>query len=90
MPPGPSSLQRLLRTQLQQPAQRGVIELRRLFMEEAARHPIRLAMQVFGSDIDARALATAREGRFPIAVEADVSEARLGRFFSRQLGENNC
>ncbi len=55
-----------------------------LLLEEAARHPIRPQMQVFGSDLDSRALAAAREGRFPIAIEADVSEERLRRFFTRE------
>jgi two-component system, chemotaxis family, CheB/CheR fusion protein len=55
-----------------------------LLLEEAARHPIRPPMQVFGSDLDSRALAAAREGRFPIAIEADVSEERLRRFFTRE------
>jgi two-component system, chemotaxis family, CheB/CheR fusion protein len=55
-----------------------------LLLEEAARHPIRPPIQVFGSDLDSRALASAREGRFPIAIETDVSEERLRRFFSRE------
>ena len=55
-----------------------------LLLEEAARHPIRPTLQVFGSDLDSRALAAAREGRFPAAIEADVSEERLHRFFSRE------
>jgi two-component system CheB/CheR fusion protein len=55
-----------------------------LLLEEAARHPIRPPMQVFGSDLDSRALAAAREGRFPLAIEPDVSEERLRRFFTRE------
>ena len=55
-----------------------------LLLEEAARHAIKPPMQVFGSDLDSRALATAREGRFPLAIEADVSEERLRRFFTRE------
>jgi two-component system CheB/CheR fusion protein len=55
-----------------------------LLLEEAARHELRPAIQVFGSDLDAGALATAREGRFPAAIEADVSEERLRRFFLRE------
>jgi two-component system, chemotaxis family, CheB/CheR fusion protein len=39
---------------------------------------------VFGSDLDTRALAIAREGRYPAAIETDVSEERLRRFFSRE------
>jgi two-component system CheB/CheR fusion protein len=55
-----------------------------LLLEEAARHPIRPPMQVFGSDLDSRALAAAREGRFPLAIEADVNEERLRRYFTRE------
>jgi two-component system, chemotaxis family, CheB/CheR fusion protein len=55
-----------------------------LLLEEAARHPIRPPIQVFGSDLDSRALVAAREGRFPVAIEADVSEERLRRFFTRE------
>ena len=54
-----------------------------LLMEEAAKHPIRPPIQVFGSDLDSRALAAAREGRFPLAIETDVNEERLRRFFIR-------
>src|SRR5262249_26269228 len=55
-----------------------------LLLEEAARHELRPPMQVFASDLDSRALASAREGRFPKAIEADVSEERLRRFFVRE------
>jgi two-component system CheB/CheR fusion protein len=52
-----------------------------IVLEEAARHDIRPAVQVFGSDLDTRALAIAREGLYPAAIEADVNEERLRRFF---------
>jgi two-component system CheB/CheR fusion protein len=55
-----------------------------LLLEEASRHQVRPPIQVFGSDLDPRALAAAREGRFPAAIEADVSEERLRRFFTRE------
>jgi two-component system, chemotaxis family, CheB/CheR fusion protein len=55
-----------------------------LVLEEASRQQMRPQIQIFGSDLDARALASAREGRFPIAIEADVSEERLRRFFVRE------
>jgi two-component system CheB/CheR fusion protein len=54
-----------------------------LLLEEAALHDIRPEIQVFGSDLDSRALAIAREGRYPVAIEADLSEERLRRFFTR-------
>src|SRR5262249_29330931 len=52
-----------------------------LLLEEAAHHELRPSIQIFGSDLDSRALAYAREGRFPAAIEADVTEERLRRFF---------
>jgi two-component system CheB/CheR fusion protein len=55
-----------------------------LLLEEASRHELRPSIQVFGSDLDARALALAREGRYPVAIETDVSEDRLRRFFVRE------
>ncbi|MBV9462401.1 MAG: PAS domain-containing protein, partial [Bradyrhizobium sp.] len=55
-----------------------------LLLEEASRHQLRPQIQVFGSDVDLRALTSAREGRFPAAIETDVSEERLRRFFVRE------
>ncbi len=55
-----------------------------LLLEEAALHDIRPEIQVFGSDMDARGLTIAREGRYPVAIEADLSEERLRRFFTRE------
>ncbi|HMF25597.1 MAG TPA: chemotaxis protein CheB [Pseudolabrys sp.] len=52
-----------------------------LLLEEVANYELRPPIQIFGSDLDSRALAFAREGRFPAAIEADVSEERLRRFF---------
>jgi two-component system, chemotaxis family, CheB/CheR fusion protein len=52
-----------------------------LLLEEAARRKIRTSIQIFATDIDERALAIAREGRYPRTIEADVSPARLERFF---------
>ncbi len=55
-----------------------------LMLEEAAKHELRPPIQVFGSDLDARALSIAREGRYPAAIEADVSDDRLRRYFVRE------
>jgi two-component system, chemotaxis family, CheB/CheR fusion protein len=55
-----------------------------MLLEEAGRHDIHPPLQVFGSDLDTRAVAIAREGRYPAAIEADVSEERLHRFFMRE------
>jgi len=52
-----------------------------VMLEEAERRSVRVPIQIFASDLDEGALATAREGRYPRSIEADVSEARLKRFF---------
>ncbi|MCC6002547.1 MAG: response regulator [Pararhodobacter sp.] len=43
-------------------------------------------LQVFASDIDAEAVATAREGFYPRDIEARVSPERLARFFKPEAG----
>jgi two-component system CheB/CheR fusion protein len=55
-----------------------------LLLGEASRHDLRPSLQVFGSDLDANALAAAREGWYSAAIEADVSEDRLQRYFVRE------
>jgi two-component system CheB/CheR fusion protein len=55
-----------------------------LLLEEAGRRDLRPHLQVFGSDLDAGALAVAREGRFPSTIETDVTAERLHRFFQRE------
>jgi two-component system, chemotaxis family, CheB/CheR fusion protein len=52
-----------------------------LFREEISRRGIHTDLTVFASDVDEGALATGREGRYPAAIRADVSETRLVRFF---------
>jgi two-component system, chemotaxis family, CheB/CheR fusion protein len=55
-----------------------------LLLEEASRHEIRCGLQIFASDLDDSALMAAREGRYPVAIEADMTEERLRRFFTRE------
>ena len=55
-----------------------------LLLEELARHEFRPDIQMFASDLDPRALAIGREGIYPVAIEADVSEERLRKFFIRE------
>ncbi len=52
-----------------------------LFLEEAERRKVKTPIQIFASDLDEGALGTAREGRYPRSIEADVSDDRLVRFF---------
>jgi two-component system, chemotaxis family, CheB/CheR fusion protein len=41
-------------------------------------------VQIFATDIDAQAIATARAGIYPASIAADISAERLARFFSAQ------
>jgi two-component system CheB/CheR fusion protein len=52
-----------------------------LFREELASAKLNIKLQVFASDVDPDAVATAREGLYPETIEAEVSAARLARFF---------
>ncbi|RIA47625.1 CheR family methyltransferase [Dichotomicrobium thermohalophilum] len=54
-----------------------------LLLEEAERRRIRVPIQIFATDLDEAALETAREGRYPATIEANVSEGRLRRFFDK-------
>ena len=40
-------------------------------------------VQIFATDIDHRALAIAREGKYPLGIQDDVSPERLQRFFKK-------
>ena len=56
-----------------------------LLLEEAERRGVAPRIQIFASDLDEGALGTAREGRYPRSIEADVSEERLQRFFVTEV-----
>ena len=45
-------------------------------------------VQVFATDIDSQAIATARAGLYPASISADVSQVRLKRFFSIESDGN--
>ena len=55
-----------------------------LFLEQIAAIKRNVKLQVFASDVDPDAIASAREGLYPETIEADVSPARLARFFSKE------
>ena len=55
-----------------------------LLIEEAERRERWPEVQVFATDLDEGALATARAGRYPAAIAADIAPARLARFFVRE------
>jgi two-component system CheB/CheR fusion protein len=54
-----------------------------LFREEITAAKREIKLQIFASDVDADAVATGREGLYPESIAADVSAARLTRFFSK-------
>ncbi len=43
-------------------------------------------VQVFATDIDSKAIATARAGLYPVSIAADISPERLARFFAIEPG----
>ncbi len=55
-----------------------------LFHEKLDEDKRNIRLHLFASDLDAGAVAQARAGRYPDAIEACVSKARLARFFSKQ------
>jgi two-component system CheB/CheR fusion protein len=55
-----------------------------LFSEAIKAAGADIKLQVFASDADAQAVATAREGVYPLNIATQVSAARLERFFIRE------
>jgi two-component system CheB/CheR fusion protein len=55
-----------------------------LLLEHMEANERRYAVQLFATDIDGRAMATARAGRYPATIASDVSPERLARFFTRE------
>ncbi len=55
-----------------------------LLLDEAARRKFDNDVQVFASDLDGEGLAVAREGRYPLAIAADVSDEHLVRYFIKE------
>jgi two-component system CheB/CheR fusion protein len=54
-----------------------------LFREAISAAKSNIKLQMFASDVDADAVASAREGLYPLTIAAEVSEDRLSRFFSK-------
>ena len=52
-----------------------------LLLEAAHERNLQILIQIFATDLDEGALATAREGRYPRSIEVNVSAERLARFF---------
>ncbi|MDJ0450894.1 chemotaxis protein CheB [Methylocystis sp. JR02] len=58
-----------------------------LFLEQIVAENRSLKLQIFASDVDPDAVASAREGLYSEAIEKDVSAGRLARFFT---SEDHC
>ncbi len=54
-----------------------------LLREEITASKRNVKLQIFATDVDADAVAQAREGLYPETITADVSPERLARFFSK-------
>jgi two-component system CheB/CheR fusion protein len=55
-----------------------------LFQEAISAAKLSIKLQVFASDIDPDAIATARDGLYPDKIEAEVPPSRLARFFIKE------
>ena len=51
---------------------------------EAIKPKVKFTVQIFATDLDKDAIEKARQGVFPANISADVSDARLKRFFSKE------
>jgi len=55
-----------------------------LLLEAIAAEKTNIKLQIFASDVDPDAVATAREGLYPATIAGDVSVARLAQFFTKE------
>ena len=55
-----------------------------LLLEQIEESKREFKLQIFASDVDPEAVASAREGLYPLSIEAVVSPKRLAKFFSRE------
>jgi two-component system CheB/CheR fusion protein len=55
-----------------------------IFREAIAGSGETIRLQIFGTDVDPEAVATAREGLYPATIAGDVSQGRLDTFFRRE------
>ncbi len=61
-----------------------IYTLAMLFREQIALQKRNVKLQLFASDIDADAIASARGGHYPDSIAAEVSPERLERFFTKE------
>jgi two-component system, chemotaxis family, CheB/CheR fusion protein len=55
-----------------------------LFREQIDASKRDVKLQIFATDVDPDAVASAREGLYPDSIEADVSTKRLAKFFAKE------
>ena len=55
-----------------------------LIREYLTQRKLRLTVQMFASDLDSRAIETARVGLYPIGIAGDITPERLQRFFTKE------
>jgi len=55
-----------------------------LFREQITAAKRNIKLQVFASDVDPDAVASARDGFYPESIEAEVSPERLARYFTKE------
>jgi two-component system CheB/CheR fusion protein len=55
-----------------------------VFREAITAAKLNIKLQVFASDVDPDAVARARDGLYPETIAAEISPARLARFFSKE------
>ena len=55
-----------------------------LIHEYLLQKKLRLKVQIFASDLDSRAIETARTGLYPIGIAGDIAHDRLQRFFTQE------
>ncbi|WP_020588479.1 chemotaxis protein CheB [Desulfobacter curvatus] len=61
-----------------------VYSLAIILKEVLDKNPNRINLQIFGTDIDNRAISKAREGVYPFSIKADLGEERVNRFFIKE------
>jgi two-component system CheB/CheR fusion protein len=55
-----------------------------IMLEQVAETKANIKLQIFASDVDPDAVASAREGLYPETIASEVSAPRLARFFSKE------
>jgi len=57
-----------------------------LLKEYLTQKKLRFTVQIFASDLDIRAIETARAGLYPVGIAGDMAPERLQRFFTKEDG----